>query len=151
MSLSEPLQAGVYDYMTCWAGCGFATVRSGENAGNPNAGVRVLDQNNNFNDGYTPVTISGEDTSIFLNTTGFVTIVTVDDLVTMFNDTGLLENTNYTYRAKGQSAVSTGAFGTNATATTVAAITGTINTPTGFAGIANTTDITLSWNNKTNR
>jgi len=145
------LVAGVYDFMTRWNGVGFTNAVTGKNAGDPNAGVRVLDSNNNFNDGYTPITVSGEDTTIFLNTTGFVTIVTVDDLVTMFNDTGLLDDTTYTYRAKGQSAVSTGSFGENDTATTPLLVTGTINAPTGFAGIANTTDITLSWNNQTDR
>jgi len=145
------LVAGVYDFMTRWDGVGFTNAVTGKNAGNPNAGLRVLDTNNNFNDGYTPTTIASEDTTIFLNTTGFVTIITVDELVTMFNDTGLLENTTYTYRAKGESAVSTGSFGENDTATTSALITAIINAPTGFAGIANTTDITLSWNNQTDK
>ena len=53
---------------------------------------------------------------------GFVTIATVDDLDTMFTDTGLVVNTEYTYRLKGQSAVSTGAFGENNTATTFSAL-----------------------------
>ena len=35
----------------------------------------------------------------------FVTIATVNQLDTMFTDTGLLANTEYTYRLKGQSAV----------------------------------------------
>jgi len=56
------------------------------------------------------------------NSSGFFTIATVDELDTMFTDTRLLESTTYTYRAKGQSAVSTGAFGDNNTATTLAVV-----------------------------
>jgi len=62
----------------------------------------------------------------------FATIGTVDELITAFNDTGeaflttqgtgLEKNVEYTYRAKGQSAVSTGSFGDNNTATTFSAL-----------------------------
>jgi hypothetical protein len=50
--------------------------------------------------------------------TPFVTITTVDELDIMFTDTGLEKNTTYSYRVKGQSAVSTGSFGENSTAQT---------------------------------
>jgi len=46
------------------------------------------------------------------------TITTVDDLAVSYIDNGLTSSTSYSYRLKGVSAVSTGSFGTNNTATT---------------------------------
>ena len=48
----------------------------------------------------------------------FINVTTVDELITEFNDTGLIQNTTFIYRAKGQSAVSTGAFDLIVNATT---------------------------------
>ncbi len=59
-----------------------------------------------------PVTLQGTGES------NFTTIATVDELDTLFNDTGLDSNSLFLYRAKGESAVSTGAFDIIASATT---------------------------------
>ena len=90
----------------------------------------------------------------FYNVTGatvdglqFVTIATVDELDTSFTDTGLNATTTYSYRLKGVSAVSTGAFDIIANATTASGAQVFNQTEIDIVTVIDNTDVTTGKSN----